>query len=133
VSTTRYRVTFLLLGLALALVIVFAVVWAPGGREFRLPPAVDSISPSNGETVLRQIDLRIDMRVGYNIELFVDGVRIPDDEIAHTPATGRYVWVPGPAKTFADWTLGTHSVGITYERAGGRVDAGTLSWVFRVQ
>ncbi len=130
---TRYRVIFLLLGLALALVVVFAVLWAPGGREFRLPAAIESISPGNGETVLRQIDLRVDMQVGYTIQLFIDGVHIPTDEISFTAATGLHVWVPGPTKTFREWTLGTHSIGITYERSTGRVDVGQASWVFRVQ
>lgn len=133
VSPTRYRILFLLLGLALALVVVFAVVWAPGGRGFELPDAVESVSPSNGDTVLRQIDLEIDMRIGYDIELFVDGLRIPDDEIGFTTATGRYVWAPGPGKTFEEWTQGTHSVGITYESVSGGIDIGQLSWVFRVQ
>jgi hypothetical protein len=134
VSPTRYRVLFLVLGLALALVVVFAVVWAPGGREFRLPAAVERISPYNGDAVLRQIELRVDMQAGYTIELFVDGVRIPDDEIAATEATAQYVWAPGPDKTFAEWSRGTHSVGIRYERiAADGIDVGQLSWVFRVQ
>lgn len=133
VSPTRYRIMFLLLGIAFALVIMFAVVWAPGGREFRLPAAVESISPGNGETVLRRIDLRIDMQVGYTIELFIDRVLVPADEISFTEATGLYVWVPGPGRTFDEWTLGTHTVGITYERVSGRVDAGQVSWAFRAQ
>lgn len=132
-SATRYRLIFLLLGVALALVVIFAVIWAPGGREFRLPAAVESITPGNGETVLRQIDLRIDMQVGYTIELFIDGVRIPADEISATEATGRFTWVPGPSKTFEEWSVGPHSIGITYERLGDRIDVGQLSWVFRVQ
>lgn len=124
---------FLLLGVAFALVVVFAVIWAPGGREFRLPVAVESISPGNGETVLRQIELRVDMQFGYAIELFIDGVQIPADEISFTEATGRYVWVPGPAKALTEWSLGTHSIGITYERTSGRIDVGQVSWIFRVQ
>ena len=133
-SSTRYRVTFLLLGLAFALVVVFAVVLAPGGERFELPDAVESITPSNGETVLRQIDLRIDMMVGYDIELFIDGVKIPDDEIGLIEATGVRVWSPGVSSTFEEWSLGTHSIGITYESvSGGRVDVGALSWIFRVQ
>jgi hypothetical protein len=132
-SPTRYRVMFLLLGMVFTLVVIFAVVWAPGGREFRLPAAVESIAPGNGETVLRQIDLRIDMQVGYSIELFIDGVQIPAEEIRFTEATGRYVWAPGPASTFDEWSPGAHSIGIRYESVGGRVDAGQVSWVFRVQ
>lgn len=132
-SSTRYRLIFLLLGVSLALVAVFAVIWAPGGREFQLPPAVESISPGNGETVLRQIALRVDMQVGYSIMLFIDGVEIPVDQLEFTEATGRYSWAPGQSMTFDEWTLGTHSVGIKYERVAGRVDVGQLSWVFRVQ
>ncbi len=132
-SSTRYRVMFLGLGIAFALVIVFAVVWAPAGREIRLPMAVESISPADGATVQRQIGLQIDMQVGYEIELFIDSVRIPDDEIGFTAATGRYVWEPGPASTFSEWSPGTHSVSINYERTSGRVDVGALRWVFRVQ
>jgi len=133
VSPTRYRIMFLLLGVAFALVVMFAVVWAPGGREFRLPTAVESISPANGDTVLHQIDLRIDMQIGYTIELFIDGVAVPVDEISFTEATGLYVWMPGPGMTFDEWALGTHSVGITYERVSGGVDVGQLSWAFRAQ
>lgn len=134
VSPTRYRVIFLLLGVALALVVVFAVVGTPAGREFELPPAVEDISPGNDETVLRQIDLRIDMQVGYTIELFIDGVRIPEREIRSIEATGVYIWEPGPSRAFAEWAPGAHSVGIIYERTGAdRVDVGSLSWVFRVQ
>ena len=132
-SQTRYRIIFMILGLALALVVMFAVVWAPGGREFQLPAAVESIAPGNGETVLRQIDLQIDMQVGYDIELFIDGRLIPPSEITFTEATGKYVWRPGPGRTFEEWTLGAHSIGITYERVSGRIDVGSLSWVFRVQ
>jgi hypothetical protein len=124
---------FLLLGVALALVVLFAVVLTPGGRSFRLPTAVESVSPSDGATVLRQIDLRIDMQVGYSIQLFVDGVKIPDAELDFTAATGRYIWAPGPEGTFSEWSPGPHSVRISYERMSGRVDVGEVGWVFRVQ
>lgn len=132
-SPTRYRIAFLLLGIALALIVIFAVVFAPGGGEFELPAAVESISPGNDETVLRQIDLTIDMAVGYDIELFVDGVRIPESEIAFTEATGVHVWHPGPPSAPTEWSAGFHSVHINYERISGRVDVGSVSWVFRVQ
>lgn len=130
---TRYRVMFLGLGVALILVVVFAVVFAPGGGEFELPRAVESISPGNGATVQRQIGLTIDMEVGYEIELFVDGVAIPRAEIGYSVQTGRYTWSPGVDKTFPEWSPGTHSIGITYQRLSGEIDAGQLSWVFRVQ
>jgi hypothetical protein len=133
VSPTRYRIVFLLLGIALALIVIFAVVFSPGGGEFELPAAVQSISPGNNETVLRQIDLTIDMAIGYDIELFVDGARIPNSEIAFTEATGVHIWKPGASSTRTEWSAGFHSVHINYERATGRIDVGSVSWVFRVQ
>ena len=133
VTPTRYRMMFLLLGVALVLVVMFAVVFAPGGGEFTLPEAIDNIEPGNNETVQRQIDLVVDMAVGYRIELFIDGVRIPDDEIAVTPATGRHVWRPGVSSTFGEWTSGLHSVLVNYESISGTIDVGSVGWVFRVQ
>lgn len=131
-SPTRYRILFLALGIALVLVVLFAVVFAPGGGEFSLPDAVDSISPGNDATVQRQIDLTIDMAVGYRITLFVDGVRIPEDEITVTEATGRHSWAPGPSSVFSEWAPGLHSVYFEYESLGSRIDIGTVNWVFRV-
>ena len=122
-----------MLGIALTLVVVFAVVTVPGGTEFSLPDAVESVSPANGETVQRQIELRIDMQVGYEIELFVDGVPIPPTEIAFVQATGRYSWVPGPGRALAEWPAGLHTARMTFERVSGRFDTGELHWTFRIQ
>ena len=122
-----------MLGIALALVVIFAVLFTPGGGEFELPGAVESITPGNDETVLRQIDLSIDMGIGYDIEVFVDGVRIPPVEIAVTEATGLHVWQPGPGKAFSEWSSGLHSVQVNFEKTSGRADVGSIRWVFRVQ
>ena len=132
-TATRYRVLFLSLGVAFALVVVFAVVLAPGGTETAIPPAVESIAPANNETVQRQTALTVDMQVGYDIDLYIDGVKIPADEVAHTQATGKFVWTPGPATTFSEWSPGLHSVQVSYVRVSGRADAGEVRWTFRVQ
>ncbi len=125
--------TFALLGVGLAAVVVGAVVLAPSGRLTDLPNAVDRISPVDGATVLRQTQLEIDMAVGYGIELFVDGARIPLAEVRFTESTGIYVWRPGPGLTFETWRPGIHSVFITWDRTVGLPDPGELRWSFRVQ
>mgnify|MGYP001454904310 CR=1 FL=1 len=130
---TKHRILFLLLGVALALVVIFAVVFTPDGREFQLPEAVDSISPGHDATVQHQIDLIIDMAVGYEIELFVDGILIPRKEIVFSVSTGRHLWSPNSNSTFTEWTNGLHSVQVKYERMTGLADAGSFSWIFRVQ
>ncbi len=132
-SRTRYRVVFTLLGIALAAVIVLAVVLSPSGRETKLPAAVDSYAPVDGATVLRQTQLVIDMAPGYDIDLVVDGVAIPDAEIDVIPETGRFTWTPGPDKTLAEWAPGLHAIAVDWDRSSGLPDPGSLRWSFRVQ
>lgn len=132
-NDTRYRLAFLGLGLALIAVIVFTVVLFPDADEVRLPTAVEAVAPGDGDTVLRQTDLVIDMALGYEIEVYIDQVLVPLEEFATIEATGTYTWVPGPGKTFEEWSPGLHRVLIRYERTAGGVDFGELRWVFRVQ
>lgn len=132
-NQNRYRLTFALLGLALAAVVVFAVLVSPTGRVTPLPPAIDSIEPQNDAVVLRQTDLVIDMAVGYRIELVVDGELIPESELDITEATGVHVWRPGPGRTFTEWVPGIHTIQVDYERLTGSADVGTVRWVFRAQ
>lgn len=132
-NPTRYRVLLTLLGVALALVVVIAVVITPGGEPTPLPEAIESISPTDGATVLRPTQLVIDMQVDYTIELFVDGTPIPPDEIDFMEATGRHVWTPGDGKVFTDWPVGATSVFISWDRVQGLPDPGEYRWTFRVQ
>lgn len=132
-TSTRYRVILLLLGVALAAVVMFAVVLAPGGTATRLPEAIDRISPVDGAIVLRQIALDIDMAVGYEFELAVDGLVIPQEEIDFEPSTGVATWRPGSSSVVTEWTPGIHTVRITWDTVSGLPDPGTWSWSFRVQ
>lgn len=133
VSDSRYRLIYA--GLSLALVAVVALAFAfgsPEGRDLGLPEPVEAISPVPGETVLRQSPIEIDMAVGYRLEMFVDGVRIPADELTLVEATGVYSWEPGPGRLFSIWTPGEHRVRITWDTVAGVPDPGELEWTFRV-
>jgi hypothetical protein len=133
VNETRYRIAFLGLGIALIAVIVVTVLLLPDAEVVELPDAVESVAPGDGDTVLRQTDLVIDMALGYEIEVYIDQALVPLEEFTTVEATGTYTWIPGPGKTFDAWTPGLHSVLIRYERIAGGVDFGELRWVFRVQ
>lgn len=133
VNPNRYRLIFALLGVGLAAVVIGAIVFAPRGSELALPAQVDAISPENGEIVLRQTQLEIDLAVGYRLELFVDGVRIPEDEIEFTEPTGRYVWRPNTSTASGEWAPGIHAVVAQWDREVGLPDPGELRWSFRVQ
>lgn len=129
----RYRITFTLLGLALALVAIGAVVFAPSGDPEIVPAALESYSPENGSTVLRQTQVQIDLPVDYDIDLVVDGVAIPADEIDRTAETGRFVWRPGENTIIPEWGPGFHTVWVRWDRVTGLPDPGEFSWTFRVQ
>ncbi len=133
VTTTRYRVLFLLLGVALIAVVVGAVVLAPSGRDPGLPDVVRGYSPTDGATVLRQTEIVVDLEGGYIIELTIDGVPIPAAEIDGNMSSGSFSWRPGPDRTFAEWSPGFHQVLVTWDRSTGLPDPGSLRWVFRVQ
>jgi hypothetical protein len=133
VTATRYRIVFMLLGLALIGVVVFAVVFAPSGRDPGLPDAVESYSPADGANVVRQAQIVVDLEAGYLLELTVDGVPVPAVEIVGDDISGRYTWEPGPGKAFEEWTAGFHHVVATWDRTSGMPAPGSLRWSFRVQ
>ncbi|MDJ0952268.1 MAG: hypothetical protein QNJ81_01190 [Acidimicrobiia bacterium] len=129
----RYRLTFTLLGLALALVAIGAVVFAPSGLESTPPDVLESYSPQDNATVLRQIGVEIDLPVDYRIDLVVDGVAIPAAEISVTEETGRFYWEPGPTTIIPEWSTGIHTVWVRWDRISGLPDPGEWIWSFRVQ
>ena len=129
----RYRITFTLLGLALAAVAIGAVVFAPSGTESTPPELLESYSPLDDATVLRQIDIEIDLPVNYQIDLVVDGVPIPNEEIDVVEETGKFTWRPGPTTIIPEWTAGLHTIWVRWDRVSGLPDPGEWIWTFRVQ
>ncbi len=132
-TTTRYRIVLLVLGLALVAVVVGAVVLAPSGRDPGLPAELEGYSPTDGAAVLRQTQIVVDLEPGYVVSLTVDGVPIPADEMGGVVESGQFTWQPGPGMTFTEWTPGFHHVVATWDRASGLPAPGSLRWTFRVQ
>jgi len=133
VSTTRYRLILASLGLLFAFVVVATVLLIPSGESVSLPDPVERISPRDGAIVQRQTSLEIDLAAGYVLRLTVDGVPIPLADIDHTEQTGRYDFRPGAGKAISEWTPGFHVVEISFDKATGLPDPGSLRWSFRIQ
>ena len=129
----RYRITYTLLGLALALVAIGAVIFAPTGQLTEIPETLESYSPADGATVLHQIQVEIDLPVNYEIVLVVDGVAIPSSEIASIEQTGNFTWRPTDETIIPEWTAGIHTVWVRWDRTAGLPDPGDWIWSFRVQ
>ncbi|NIQ58410.1 MAG: hypothetical protein GWN85_34605, partial [Gemmatimonadetes bacterium] len=68
------------------------------------------------------------------LELWVDGFRVPDPEITFVDATGVATWSPSPASLYLDsWTPGVHEVRVVWTKITGVPETGEFSWEFRVQ
>ena len=48
---------------------------------FSLPAPIESVTPLPGDATLRQAVIEVDMEVGYEVAIFVDGFRVPDTEV----------------------------------------------------
>jgi hypothetical protein len=129
----RYRIIFSLLGLALAAVAFGAILLAPSGTPATLPDVLEGYSPTDGSTVLRQIEIAIDLPVNYEIVLVVDGTTIPNDEINTIPQTGIFTWRPDETTMIPEWTPGIHTVWVRWDRVNGLPDPGEWTWRFRAQ
>ncbi len=90
VTTTGYRITYTLLGLALAAIIAGAVFLIPSGDPTTLPDAVDSFSPADGDIVVRPVKVVLDLAPNYRAQFIIDGVVIPDDQVDSIRFLGQY-------------------------------------------
>lgn len=132
-STTKYRVILLLLGLAFIAVVVGAVLFTPEGSPSTLDEAIERIAPGDGDLVFVDTEVVVDMASGYRATLVIDDIPIPDDQVIFTEQTGLHIFDPGPGKAIEEWTPGFHVVAISWDRTEGLPDPGSTSWSFRVQ
>ncbi len=132
-NTTGYRVTYTLLGLALAGIIAASILFIPSGDPESLPDAVENYAPRDGDLVTNPIKVMIDLLPNYEAVFVIDGTTIPADQVDAIPETGRYQFTPGPGKVFERWEPGEHTVVASWSGGTAGIDAGSLVWVFRVQ
>lgn len=126
-----YRLIYVGLGLVAVAAIVFGVVLSPDGESVELPDPVEAISPQPGDLVPPQTSIEIDLEVGYEADITVDGWPISDATFVE--ATGVYRWAPSPSHpTISEWTPGEHTVSIVYNTYTGLPDTGSFEWTFRV-
>lgn len=132
-NATRYRVVLTLLGIAFIAIVIGAVLFGPSGGSGSLPDPVDAIAPGDGDLVLRQTTVVLDLQPGYEARLRIDDTLIPDAEVRRIEGTGLHEFVPGPGKVIEEWAPGFHVVEAVWDRTSGLPDPGMLTWSFRAQ
>lgn len=125
-----YRLIYVGLGLVAIAAIALGVALSPEGDTVELPDPIEAVSPEPGSLVPPQAAIEIDLEVGYEADITVDGWPIADAQFV--AATGVYRWAPSPSHpTINEWTPGEHTVTIVYNTYTGLPDTGTFEWTFR--
>jgi hypothetical protein len=132
-TTTGYRITYLLLAVALVAIIGGAILFIPSGDPLDLPDAVESYSPADGDLVTQPIRVVIDLLPNYDVAFVIDGTPIPAEQVDSILATGRHQFEAGEGKAIERWTAGDHTVVATYTSGANGIDVGTVVWTFRIQ
>ena len=121
------------LGALAIAVIALGIAFGGGGEPIVFDPPLETVSPAPNDQVLRQAIIEVDLDFGYDVAIFVDGFRVPIEEIQFVEATGVYRWQPSPIGLYLqEWTPGTHTVLIEWDTFSGLPDPGSYEWEFRV-
>ena len=73
-----------------------------------LPPEIEYLVPVPGSVIRPQEDVGADLKDTYTGALFIDDVRIPQDEAKFTPGLGQVSFRPGPNKEIESLRPGHH-------------------------
>ena len=128
----RYLTLFVLLGLAAVVVVVLGFLFgSPDTGRAPLPRVIEDLSPQPGSQVPLQTPVEVDVPVGYRVDIYIDGFRVPESEVRFVEGTGVYSWAPTRSSTIL-WAPGPHTVLVSWQKMSGLPDVGEYSWDFRV-
>jgi hypothetical protein len=126
-----YRLIYLGLGLVAVAAIALGIAFNRSGEERVLPEQVEALSPQPGDLVPPQASVEIDLPVGYEADIYVDGWLVVD--AVFVEGTGVYRWAPSAqSPTITEWTPGEHTIRVVWDRISGLPDPGEFEWRFRV-
>lgn len=136
----RYRL-FVAVALAAAAAAMAAAVVATNTGDEDDPPSVSAapdvverLVPPSGSQQLRQSELGIDLAAGYEAELLVDGIAIPEDELRRVPEQSQVFFTPGAGKVIEEFKGGQVCVvAIVWRSSVGRSSQDRpFRWCFEV-
>ena len=97
------------------------------------PQAVRTVSPEPGSLQLRQGEIFAELEPTYRGSLTINGVVIPDDQVAVIEGLNRYSFTPGAGQEIEELPAGRTCAVVSYERvdAAGELPA-SFRWCFEV-
>ncbi len=93
--------------------------------------AVDELIPPRNAEVLSQETVGIDLAIGFDARLVINGVEIPPAQIRHVPNLNRFTFRPDQGKAIESLRAEQNCAQVTYWRQeAGPTEADTISWCF---
>jgi hypothetical protein len=125
-----------LLGLGVVLVIAGAVtalafLGEDSGNDAR-DAAIEQFFPTEGDKIFQQAPVGLDLEAGFDASLSLNGVAIPEDQLAKTPALNLVLFTPGPDKEVEQYDQGQNCVVATFWPQSDPAVVTSRSWCFTV-
>ena len=137
--STRFRIVAALVVAAAVGVLVLTFVAFDNGDEDPVlqggdRAVVENLIPRRNSQVPQQSSIGIDLVVGWDAALVVEGIEIPRDQLVLTPEIGLIEFTPGPGLAVEELDSGQNCVtAVIWRRADGRgVDDRSIPWCFEV-
>lgn len=104
---------------------------SPSERE-EAAAIVERVYPAAGSEQLSQIQVGIDLANGYDAQLYVNGVLIPEDEVQRRPELNQVFFRPGEGLAVEQFDPGPNRVrAMIFSIADGR-EVRNEEWTFQV-
>jgi hypothetical protein len=94
---------------------------------------VEHFIPAEGDEVIRQAELGVDLAPGYEGALFINGVEIPTDELRLVPQQNQVFFTPGEGKAVERLQAGPNcALALVWRSSQGRGTANdqSFTWCF---
>ena len=137
-SETQFRLLIAAM-VTLALLALYAGVRATdtGGDDpvtiSGRPDVVERLIPGEGDEVIRQAELGIDLAPGYEASLTVNGVEIPTEQLRLVPEQNQVFFTPAEGKVVEQLHAGPNcATAVVWRSAAGpgTADDKSFTWCF---
>jgi hypothetical protein len=120
--------------IAVLLLIVAASVYGltqlKSGPNVASSEIIESISPADGEKMLQQGQITIDLLSGWDGKLSIDQKAIPDDQLVKVKEQGLIEFQPGTGKALEYFPAGQNCAELTYWQTVTPDQTFTKQWCF---
>ena len=94
--------------------------------------AIERFIPTEGDKMFQQSPVGLDLDAGFDANLSLNGVAIPEDQLDKTPALNLVLFTPGPDKEVEQYDQGQNCVVATFWPQSDPALVSSRSWCFTV-